>query len=127
MEDSFRASLRAKEYLLAQLKERELENLKGFYRDKKEEISRFEAERLETAAARRMQAKYTNLEENWEQKFKIFERHAQALEDELVLRQEEEVRAKIHELEQILPREPRGSQEVAGYRRNEAIAVKKKE
>lgn len=119
--------MRAKEYLLAQLKEKELENLKGFYRDKTDEIKRFEAERLETVAARKMQLKHTSLEEVWDRKLKIFERHVVSLEDELVLRQEEEVRVKMHELEQILPREPRGSQEIAGFRRNETIAVKKRE
>ncbi len=127
LEDSLIQSRNNRDYIGAEMKERELANLRVFHKDKEEEIKRFDRERLDEAVAKKMEDKYSKAAGIWDEKMQIFEDHVAELQEDLVAYQELQVQAKLDELELLLPKETQTNQEIASLRRNENLAVKKKE
>lgn len=127
LEDSLLQSRIARDYVSAEMKERELISLRGFFRDKEEDLKELDRDQLNIAVSKKMEDKYGKANNVWDEKMKIFEDHVSELQDDLIMHHDSQIDAKLNELELLLPKEVQTNHEIALLRKKESTAAKIKE
>jgi len=133
LEDAVRSGIAKRDYIIVQLKQKELDNLKAFYEEQRENIRKIDTETLvsenyqDIAIANELKKKYEAAEEIWDQKLSLFEGYVGELEEELLDRHENEILQKLKDFKLVLPREVHTNSDCAKWRRLEQLAIKKKD